>query len=249
MTQGLIFEGLDGRRAVVTGGAGDIGVATVRQLSGLGARVAVIDEDLSKLKSASGIPSDTAVIAADVSDPAAVAAAFSEIDRELGAVDLLIANAGISRRTATLDISPEEWRRVVDVNLSGIFFCAQEAARRMLANGGGTILMTASTNGIKAHPNYAHYNASKAGVIALAKTMALELAPSVRVNAVCPGYVDTAMQTAEYTPQMLAEVNEGLPLGRHADPDEIAGLFSYLASDLGRYITGQALVIDGGELA
>lgn len=249
MTAGLTFEGLGEMRAVVTGGAGDIGLATVRQLAELGARVAVIDEDVARLESESNAPDDVLAVTADVSDPEAVAAAFSEVDRLIGGIDLLVANAGISRRTATLDISPEEWRRVLDVNLNGIFFCAQEAGRRMRKSEQGAILMTASTNGLKAHPNYAHYNASKAGVIALAKTMALELAPGVRVNAVCPGYVDTAMQTAEYTSQMLAEVNAGLPLGRHATPDEIAGLFVYLASDQGRYITGQALVIDGGELA
>jgi NAD(P)-dependent dehydrogenase (short-subunit alcohol dehydrogenase family) len=138
---------------------------------------------------------------------------------------------------------------MIDVNLTGVFFVAQEGARLMASGDGGVILMMGSTNGITGHPNYAHYNAAKAGVIALAKTMALELAPKIRVNAICPGYVLTDMQRAEYTDEMLAAVNEELPLQRHASPDESARLFLFLASDWGAYITGQAVVIDGGELA
>jgi meso-butanediol dehydrogenase / (S,S)-butanediol dehydrogenase / diacetyl reductase len=109
--------------------------------------------------------------------------------------------------------------------------------------------MTASTNGITGHPYYADYNASKAGVILLARTMALELAPKVRVNAVCPGYVLTPMQRAEYSDEMLARVNASIPLQRHADPSEIAGLFAFLASDEGAYFTGAVLNMDGGEIA
>jgi meso-butanediol dehydrogenase / (S,S)-butanediol dehydrogenase / diacetyl reductase len=109
--------------------------------------------------------------------------------------------------------------------------------------------MTASTNGLTGHPFYADYNASKAGVILLARTMALELAPAVRVNAVCPGYVLTPMQKSEYTDEMLAEVNAGIPLGRHASPEEIASLFAFLASDDGAYFTGAVISVDGGETA
>jgi 3-oxoacyl-[acyl-carrier protein] reductase len=111
------------------------------------------------------------------------------------------------------------------------------------------ILMTASTNGLTGHPFYADYNASKAGVILLARTMALELAPAVRVNAVCPGYVLTPMQRAEYSDDMLAEVDAGIPLGRHASPDEIASLYAFLASEEGAYFTGAVISIDGGETA
>ena len=113
----------------------------------------------------------------------------------------------------------------------------------------GVILMTASTNGFTGHENYADYNASKAGVILLARTMARELAPRIRVNAVCPGYVVTPMQRAEYTDAMLAAINAQIPLQRHAEPDEIAALFAFLASDEARYITGAAIAIDGGETA
>ncbi len=162
---------------------------------------------------------------------------------------MLVANAGISIRKPFLEIEAADWQRVLDVNLTGVFHCAQQAARRMVAGNGGVILMTASTNGLTGHPFYADYNASKAGVILLARTMALELAPAVRVNAVCPGYVLTPMQRSEYTDEMLAEVNAGIPLGRHASPEEIASLFAFLASDDGAYFTGAVISVDGGETA
>ena len=119
----------------------------------------------------------------------------------------------------------------------------------MVNHEGGVILNTASTNGIMGYPFYADYNASKAGLISLTKSMALELAPRVRVNAVAPGYVLTPMQRSEYSDEMLAAVDAKIPLGRHARPEEIAGLFAYLASDDAAYITGQVFPIDGGELA
>jgi NAD(P)-dependent dehydrogenase (short-subunit alcohol dehydrogenase family) len=185
----------------------------------------------------------------DVADPEQVASAFDQADRALGGLDVLIDNAGISIRHAFLDITPDEWQRVLAVNLTGMFLCAQQAARRMVAGDGGVILMTASTNGMVAHPNYADYNASKAGVILLAKTMALELAPRVRVNCISPGYVMTPMQAAEYTPEMLGATDAKIPLGRHATPDEVAGLFAWLASDEAAYLTGAVIPIDGGETA
>jgi len=221
-------KGLAGKRVVVTGGSSGIGEATVHRFREEGARVVSIALD--------------GEIECDVADPAQVAAAFEQV----GDVDVLIANAGISIRHPFLDIEEEDWRRVLDVNLGGVFRCAQQAARRMDE---GVILMTASTNGLTGHEQYADYNASKAGVILLARTMARELAPRIRVNAVCPGYVLTPMQRAEYTDEMLAAVNGAIPLKRHAEPEEIAALFAFLASDDARYITGAAIAIDGGETA
>ena len=239
-----------GKRVVVTGGASGIGRAIVELFATAGAQVAALDWDRAALdllvKETAGVRG----VHVDVSDADAVASAFAELDETWGNLDVAIANAGISSRFAVVDLTPAEWRRMLDVNLSGVFYVAQQAAHRLTASDrGGVILVMGSTNGITGHPNYAHYNAAKAGVIALAKTMALELAPKVRVNAICPGYVLTDMQRAEYTDEMLEAVNAELPLRRHATPEEIARLFLFLASDWGAYITGQAVVIDGGELA
>jgi len=148
-----------------------------------------------------------------------------------------------------LEITPEEWDRVIAVNLTGVFYVAQTAARHMWENGKGVILQTASTNGMMGYPYYADYNATKAGVIELTKSMALELAPKVRVCAVAPGYVLTPMQRAEYSEAMLAEVNGKIPLGRHASPEEVAGMFAYLASDDAAFMTGHVYTVDGGETA
>jgi meso-butanediol dehydrogenase/(S,S)-butanediol dehydrogenase/diacetyl reductase len=221
-------KGLEGKRVVVTGGTSGIGAATVERFREEGADVVSIALD--------------GEIVCDVADAAQVERAFQEI----GKLDVLVANAGISIRKPFLEIEEADWRRVLDVNLTGVFHCAQQAARRM---DDGVILMTSSTNGLSGHENYADYNASKAGVILLARTMARELAPRIRVNAVCPGYVLTPMQRAEYTDEMLAAVNARIPLQRHADPEEVAALFAFLAGDDARYITGAAIAIDGGETA
>jgi meso-butanediol dehydrogenase/(S,S)-butanediol dehydrogenase/diacetyl reductase len=241
---------LRGRRVVVTGGLSGIGLATVERFVAEGAIVVVLDRDVERIERVlARVPGIAAIIACDVADGEGVEAAFDEIDRLTGGVDVLVANAGISIRHRFLDITPGEWRAVMGTNLDGVFHCAQAAARRMVAAGGGSILVTSSTNGIVGHPFYADYNASKAALILLVRSMALELAPAVRVNAVCPGYVMTPMQEAEYTPEMLRATDAKIPLGRHARPEEIAALFAYLASDEGAYITGAAIPIDGGELA
>ncbi len=192
-------------------------------------------------------PSFSGGIHVDVSQLTEVKDAFHRVDDILGGIDILIANAGISFRSPFLDTDYEQWSKVLRVNLDGAFLCAKEAISRMKKQKDGVVLFTASTNGLEGHPLYADYNASKAGVIVLAKTLALEFAPWLRVNAVCPGCVLTPMQKAEYTLEMLEQVNENIPLQRHASPEEVAGLFAFLASDEAAYITGQAIPIDGGE--
>ena len=245
-----MYKDLARRRIVVTGGASGIGLATAQRFIDEGSRVVVLDIDRKALDAVSrenwGIER---AIQADVSDSAQVSRAFQEIDGLFGGIDVLIANAGISIRKDFAEISDEQWARVLRTNLDGVFFCAREAVRRMKTGGSGVVLMTASTNGTEGHPFYADYNASKAGVILLAKTMALELAPVIRVNAVCPGYVLTSMQKAEYTPEMLDAVNRRIPMKRHAEPAEVAALFAFLASSEAAYITGAAICIDGGETA
>ena len=244
------MRGLAGKRVLITGGAGGIGTATAARFLEEGARVVVLDRDptaLSRLSSA--LSSLAGTIRADVAEPDEVARALEEMGDLLGGVDILINNAGISIRHGFLDIRPEDWREVMEVNLNGVFFAAQQAARRMLEGNGGVILNMGSTNGLMGYPNYADYNASKAGVIELTRTMALELGPKVRVNAICPGFILTPMQAAEYTDQMQSEFAAKLPLNRLGRPEDVAALFAFLASDDAAFITGQCFVIDGGELA
>ena len=243
-----IYPDLKGKRVMVTGAASGIGLATAQRFLDEDARVFIVDWDEAALgKTLRGQSEFQGGAAADVSDPQAVKQAFLEMDDLLGGIDILISNAGISFRRPFLEIPYEEWSQVLRINLDGMFLCAQEAIRRMQPQGSGVVLLTGSTNGMEGHPLYADYNSSKAGVILLAKTLALEFAPWLRVNAVCPGYVLTPMQKAEYTPEMLEEVNARLPLDRHAAPEEVAGLFAFLASQEAAYINGQAIPIDGGE--
>src|SRR5580700_10610586 len=249
------MKGLKDKRVLITGGASGIGAATAARFLEEGSRVCVLDRDPQACEQIKReLPALTSTIIADVTDLMQVEAAFAEAIRLMDGVDVLINNAGISIRHKFLDITPEEWERVIAVNLTGVFYVAQTAARHMWENfsaerGAGVILQTASTNGIVGQPYYADYNATKAGVIELTRSMALELAPRIRVCAVAPGYVLTPMQRAEYTDAMLEEVNRKIPLRRHAKPEEIAALFAFLASDDAAYMTGQVYTIDGAETA
>lgn len=226
--------GLSGKRVVITGGTSGIGAATAQRFRDEGCEVVILARR-----------SGPHVITCDVTDRGQVDAAFARI----GELDVLIDNAGVSIRTPAVDITADQWEQVIATNLTGAFWVAQAAARRMLLGRGGVILFTASTNALVGYRYYADYNATKAGLVALTKSLALEWAPTIRVNAVCPGYVLTPMQQAEYTPEMLAAVNARIPLGRHATPEELAGLFAYLASDEAAYFTGSVIVMDGGETA
>ncbi len=244
------MRGLKDKRVLITGGARGIGEATVRRFLEEGAQVVVLDRDAAACtRIKQDIPALKGTIVADVSNAQAVSHAFDELDNLCYGLDVLINNAGISIRHSFIDITPQEWQQVININLNGVFYVAQQAARRMLEAGSGVIINMGSTNGLMGYPYYADYDASKAGVIELTRSMALELAPTVRVIAVCPGYVMTPMQEAEYTPEMMDAVNRKIPLGRHARPEEVAALFAFLASDEAPYITGHSYVIDGGEIA
>src|SRR5213594_2198802 len=244
------MRGLEGKRVLITGGASGIGAATAERFLEEGSAVVVLDRDSkARERIRHELPELAGAVDADVSDFKQVQAAFAEATRVMGGVDVLINNAGISIRHNFLDITPEEWDKVIAVNLTGVFYMAQTAARHMMERGSGVILQTASTNGVMGYPYYADYNATKAGVIELTKSMALELAPRVRVCAVAPGYVMTPMQRAEYTDEMLDEVNRKIPLRRHAKSEEIAALFAFLASDDAAYMTGHVYTIDGAETA
>jgi meso-butanediol dehydrogenase/(S,S)-butanediol dehydrogenase/diacetyl reductase len=244
------MRGLGGKRILITGGASGIGAATAARFLEEGSAVVVLDRDPKGRKHIqTQLPKLAGVVDADVSKLAQVESAFAEAVKMMGGVDVLINNAGISIRHNFLDITAEEWDKIIAVNLTGVFYVAQTAAKHMWQRGNGVILQTASTNGLVGQPYYADYNATKAGVIELTKSMALELAPKVRVCAVAPGYVLTPMQRAEYTDEMLEEVNRKIPLRRHAQPEEIAALFAFLASDDAAYMTGHVYTIDGAETA
>ncbi len=243
-----MMRGLKGRNVLVTGGASGIGQATAARFLEEGCAVCVLDRDAeARDRVAAELPGLTAALGADVARLDQVQAAFAEAVALMGSVDVLINNAGISIRHDFLDITPENWSRVIATNLTGVFYVAQTAARHMVQKGSGVILNTASTAGTTGYPHYADYSASKGGVIALTQAMALELAPTVRVNAISPGYVLTPMQRAEYSDKMLAAVNRKIPLGRHAHPEEIAALFAFLASEDAAFASGRVYVMDGAE--
>ena len=243
-----MYDDLKNKRVLVTGGASGIGYATALRFVNEGCRVVILDNDPEALDVArSELPSLAGGVCADVSTPEDVEVAFKQLDEIMGGIDILVSNAGISVRKPFVETDYEQWSKVLRVNLDGMFLCARAAIERMKPQKSGIILFTASTNGYEGYPLYADYNASKAAVINLTKTIAMECAPWLRINSVNPGYTLTPMQKAEYTPEMMDEVNARIPMGRHADPSEIAALFAFLASSEAQYITGTAVTCDGGE--
>lgn len=232
------------RTVIISGASSGIGLATADHFARAGDRVYNLD-----VRPPGAQDDKTTWLETDVADWSAVAEAVERVHLERGRVDVVIANAGISMRHGVMETTLADARRVIDVNLLGVLGLWQAAARGMLAQGEGVLLATASVNGHRGFPYYADYNASKAGIVALCRTFAMELSPAVRVACVSPGAVLTPMQLAEYTPQMLHEVNARIPAGRHARPEEIATAFFFLASPAARFITGQEIVIDGGEIA
>jgi meso-butanediol dehydrogenase/(S,S)-butanediol dehydrogenase/diacetyl reductase len=241
---------LTGKRVIITGGSTGIGAAIARRFLDDGAKVSVWCRSAENAAAiAAELPKLASVVEVDVADGEAVDPAFARSLASLGGLDVLICNAGISIRHDFLDTPREAFERILRVNLFGSFYASQLAARHMMAGQGGVILFTASTSGVVGYRHYADYNASKGAIIAMMRTMALELAPKIRVNAVNPGYTMTPMQEAEYSPAMLKRVNDAIPMGRHARPEELAGLFAYLASDEAAYGTGQVFTLDGGESA
>ncbi|MBV9659898.1 MAG: SDR family oxidoreductase [Acidimicrobiales bacterium] len=240
----IALEGRPARHVVISGASSGIGQATAERFARSGDRVTNIDS-MRPLQPFPGVY----WLPGDVSDWPAMGPLLDDAGSIHGPIDVVVANAGISIRHSVLDCTEPDFRRVLDVNVLGVFALWREAAIRMLGGSGGVLLATASTNGVVGYPYYADYNASKAAVLSFCKTFALELAPVIRTGAVSPGYVMTPMQEAEYTEAMIDDLNRRIPLGRHTTPAEVAEAFYYLASPGASYLTGQALILDGGELA
>lgn len=245
----------DGRRALVTGGAGGIGLATAHELIAGGASVALLDRSREALERASASV-EAANVVADVADPEQVESALASAADALGGpVDLLVNAAGIYRVTPLLDLDVDEWEEVLRINLRGSWIVAREVVRRMVAAGGsrGSIVNLSSTAALIADTSEpaAHYDASKAGVIALTRAMAVEWAHhGVRANAVCPGVIDTPMLRLMDDPEAGRRyLEERVPLRRLGRPEEVARVIAFLASDDASYITGAAVPIDGGATA
>jgi 3-oxoacyl-[acyl-carrier protein] reductase len=239
---------LAGRRAVVTGAARGIGAEIARTLAGAGATIGVLDvaAEVKAVAAELGGP----VEIADVRDPDATRDAIGRLVDALGGVDVLVNDAGILRITPLLDITIEEWDLVLDVNARSMLVTIQVAARAMIAAGtGGRIVNLASMAAKQAAANQAHYAASKAAVVALTQAAAIELGPhGITVNAICPGYVLTEMGADSRTPEMVAAWSAQSPLGRCAEPADVAGMALFLASDDAAYCTGQAFNVTGGMM-
>lgn len=243
-----------GKHALITGGARGIGFEIARRFALEGATVSILDFDEDTLPRAERELKNagTRVFAyrVDISDRKMVQEIIDRAD-EAQPIDILINNAGVAMETPFLRIEEEEWRRIIDINLTGMFFVAQSVCLRMSARRKGVVVNMASKNGLDGEFGYAHYNSSKGGVVMLTKSMALELAHlGIRVNAVCPGYIQTPMSKEIDSPEFTAAfVDRYIPLGRPGNVEEIASVFLFLASDESSFITGQTIVADGGQLA
>jgi len=247
---------LDGQIAVITGSSMGIGKAVAEIYGQAGARVVVNSRDERRARSVAGELTaagiNTFAVAADIADPAQVARLFAAVDERWGPVDVLVNNAGVSMIGPSETLPLDSWRHTIDLNLTGPFLCAQEAARRMIPRGRGVIINVSSILGELGLPKRAAYCASKHGLNGLTKALAAEWAPhGIRVYSINPAYIDTDMDTGDqvsgdYT---RADIQRRTPLGRYGTSEEVANVALFLASDASSYMTGSHIDVDGGWLA
>jgi 3-oxoacyl-[acyl-carrier protein] reductase len=243
---------LHGKIAIITGGASGMGKASVERFLTEGATVVAVDLDQDKLDALKLPEGRGEVAAVDVTDAAAVQAVVDRTIERYGRLDVYFNNAGVPQSAKRIEETTlDEYQRIVDVNLTAAFIAARVVVGPMRAQGAGSFLITASTSGIRPRPNVLAYNASKAGVIGLAKSLALEIgADNVRCNVICPVAANTPMLeqfgfgTHEATTQMLASAT---PLGRLAEPEDVASVAAFLASDDAAFLTGAVVPVDGGR--
>ena len=241
-----------GKVAVITGGASGIGLATVGRLHAEGAAVVIADIADEAGERVARDLGDLAIYQhTDVADFDQVEALIARAEATFGGLDILFNNAGIGSFAAIPELTPQDWRRVIDVDLSGVFYGCKAAIPRMRARGGGVIVNTASISGMAGDYGFSAYNAAKAGVINFTRTCAIDHArEGIRVNAVCPGPVDTPIIAGIGEFQGVRQAwNEAVPMGRFARPEEIAAVVAFLASDDASYLTGAAIPVDGGVTA
>jgi NAD(P)-dependent dehydrogenase (short-subunit alcohol dehydrogenase family) len=238
---------LDGQQAVVTGGASGIGKATARRMAEEGAAVAVVDIDGDGAGECAEEIGGTAHVA-DVTDPEGMRAAFDAAASAMGGITTLFNNAGVGGMSPLHDWEPEEWNRLVSVNLTGVYLGFRAAVPHLRAAGGGSVVSTASISGTRPAAGEAPYAAAKAGVAAITASAALEYAPSIRVNSVSPGMIATALTEPllRFLPDEKERYERTTPIGRVGEPEDIADVVVFLCSDMARFITGQNLVVDGG---
>ncbi|MFC0387519.1 SDR family NAD(P)-dependent oxidoreductase [Muricoccus vinaceus] len=245
---------LTGKTAVISGAASarGIGRATAKLFAEHGARVAILDLDAQGAAGAAAELGHGHVgIGCDVSDPGSCRQAAEQAITALGMVDVLINNAGISQAVKTMEIRPEDWKRIVDVNMAGVLYLSQAFIPHMRERQQGSIACMSSVSaqrggGIFGGP---HYSAAKAGVLGLAKAMARELGPDgIRVNSVTPGLIQTDITGGKLTNEMRADIIKGIPLNRLGDAIDVARIYLFLASDLSSYVTGAVIDVNGGML-
>jgi 3-oxoacyl-[acyl-carrier protein] reductase len=238
---------LNGKTALVTGSTRGIGRAIAETLAKSGARVAVVGRDLQKAKEAAAeVGSGAQGFACDVTDTAAVAKLVADVEAAFGSIDILVNNAGITKDNLVMRLKDEDWDAVINANLRGAFAAIRAVSRGMMKRRSGRIINVSSIVGIIGNKGQANYAASKAGLIALTKSVAKELGSrNILVNAVAPGFIETEM-TSAMTPEAREALGKQIALERLGTPQDVAAMVAFLASDLASYITGQVLVVDGG---